>query len=358
MRFQLVVLPKNNQSILGCLLSGAVGDALGLPYENLSPRRLIKLLGPPDRYRYFFGYGMVSDDTEHACIVAQSLCLSPTDPKLFAKQLKRRLVWWFLSLPAGIGMATARACIKLLCGYSPERSGVYSAGNGPAMRSAILGVTIDDVAQLKEFVRASTIITHTDPKAYEGALAIALAAWCASREMDTPEKFFDFYFAEAGEISDAWRSLLQQIQTSLASGQTTTDYAAELCGKKGVSGYIYRTVPVVLHAWLRHPNDFRQAMLTIIQCGGDADSTAAILGGIVGSRVGLAGIPREWIDGLLEYPRPVSWMKQLAQQLEVASTTKELTKPVESSWFISLIRNLFFLMVVLVHAVRRLLPPY
>jgi hypothetical protein len=51
-------------------------------------------------------------------------------------------------------------------------------------------------------------------------------------------------------------------------------------------------------------------------------------------------------------------MKQLAQQLEVTSTTKEPTKPVESSWFISLIRNLFFLIVVLVHAVRRLLPPY
>ena len=41
-------------------------------------------------------------------------------------------------LPAGVGLATARACLKLWLGFSPERSGIYSAGNGPAMRSAVL----------------------------------------------------------------------------------------------------------------------------------------------------------------------------------------------------------------------------
>jgi ADP-ribosyl-[dinitrogen reductase] hydrolase len=266
---------------------------LGLPYENLSPRRLIKLLGPPDRYRFFFGYGMVSDDTEHACIVAQSLCLSPTDPKLFAKAIETS-AGVVVSFAARRHRHGYRSCLHQVTLWLLSRTKrCLFRRQWPCDAERYPWVlTIDDVAGLKEFVRASTIITHTDPKAYEGALAIALAAWCASREIDTPEKFFDFYFAEAGEISDAWRTLLQQVQTSLASGQTTTDYAAELCGRKGVSGYIYRTVPVVLHAWLRHPNDFRQAMLTIIQCGGDADSTAAILGGIVGSRVGLAGIPR------------------------------------------------------------------
>ena len=57
-------------AILGC----AVGDALGLPYENLSRRRGVRLLGEPDRHRFLFGRGMVSDDTEHTCMVAQALC--------------------------------------------------------------------------------------------------------------------------------------------------------------------------------------------------------------------------------------------------------------------------------------------
>ncbi|HIF05444.1 MAG TPA: ADP-ribosylglycohydrolase family protein [Gemmatimonadetes bacterium] len=58
------------------MLGTAVGDSIGLPYEGLSRGRAEKLLGPPDRHRFFFGRGMVSDDTEHTCMVAQSLIRS------------------------------------------------------------------------------------------------------------------------------------------------------------------------------------------------------------------------------------------------------------------------------------------
>jgi hypothetical protein len=63
-----------------------------------------------------------------------------------------------LVLPAGVGKATAHSCIKLQLGIRPSRSGVYSAGNGPAMRAPLLGATMDDVSQLLEFVRASSLI--------------------------------------------------------------------------------------------------------------------------------------------------------------------------------------------------------
>ncbi len=49
------------------------------------------------------------------------------------------------------------------------------------MRAAILGATIDDISKLREFVRSSSRLTHTDPKAEFGAVAIALAAREASR---------------------------------------------------------------------------------------------------------------------------------------------------------------------------------
>jgi len=51
----------------GLLLGQAVGDALGLPWEGLSRRRAVKMFSTPDRYRFLFGRGMISDDTEHAC---------------------------------------------------------------------------------------------------------------------------------------------------------------------------------------------------------------------------------------------------------------------------------------------------
>ena len=88
---------------------------------------------------------MVSDDTEHTCLVAQALCAAPTDADRFARHLARGLRWWLLGLPAGIGSATLRATLKLWLGFPPARSGVFSAGNGPAMRSAILGAAMDDL---------------------------------------------------------------------------------------------------------------------------------------------------------------------------------------------------------------------
>lgn len=69
----------NEDRIVGCILGTAVGDAIGLPYEGLSRRRGARILGAPDRHRFLFGRGMVSDDTEHTCIVAQSLIAADGD---------------------------------------------------------------------------------------------------------------------------------------------------------------------------------------------------------------------------------------------------------------------------------------
>lgn len=60
----------NRDAIIGCILGTAVGDALGLLYEGVSPARAVRLLSPSDRYHFFFGRGMISDDTEHTCMVA------------------------------------------------------------------------------------------------------------------------------------------------------------------------------------------------------------------------------------------------------------------------------------------------
>ena len=163
-----------NDSIAGAILGCALGDAAGLPYEGLPKCRGVRLLGEPDRFHFIIRHGMVSDDTEHTCMVAESLCECPHDAELFARCLAGRLRWWLVGVPAGVGFATLRAILRLWLGFSPQRSGVFSAGNGPAMRSAILGAAIDDLTTLERFVRASTVITHSDPKAFHGAFGNSL----------------------------------------------------------------------------------------------------------------------------------------------------------------------------------------
>jgi ADP-ribosylglycohydrolase len=118
----------------------AVGDALGLPREDLSRRRAAKLYGgPPLRHRFAFGRGMISDDTEHAIMTAEALLLTGRDLPRFTAALAWRLRLWLLGIPAGIGLATLRATLKLCLGWSPEHSGVWSAGSGPAMRAPMIG---------------------------------------------------------------------------------------------------------------------------------------------------------------------------------------------------------------------------
>jgi ADP-ribosylglycohydrolase len=125
-------------TIAGVMLGTALGDTLGLPYEGLHPRRIARRL----RRRAFAhsmvaGRGLVSDDTEHTCMVARALAVSGGDVEGFRRSLAGQLKWWFAMLPPGIGFATLRGAFKLLLGVSPDRSGVDSAGNGPAMRSAL-----------------------------------------------------------------------------------------------------------------------------------------------------------------------------------------------------------------------------
>ncbi|MGB4738384.1 MAG: ADP-ribosylglycohydrolase family protein [Fuerstiella sp.] len=348
--------------IIGCVLGTAVGDALGLPYEGVSRRRQQRLLGPPDRHRFLFGKGMVSDDTEHTCMVMQALITSGSSPEEFAIEFSRRLKRWFVLLPAGVGKATMRSCLKLWCGIPPERSGVFSAGNGPAMRSAIFGAVFDDIDQLLRFVRISTRITHTDPKAEYGAAAVAIASsWQRRHGKVVPETFAKTVTEHLGPEAGEFIDLLQKVVASVTRGETTSEFATGMGLARGVSGYTYHTVPVALHAWMSHPLDYQAAVTSVICCGGDADTPAAIVGGIVGASVGDQGIPPDLLAGLVEWPRSVTWMIKLAKQLHestIDSAAMDAPYAIKLNAIAELSRNLIFLAVVLVHGARRLLPPY
>ena len=153
-------------AIVGCLLGTAVGDAIGLPSEGLSPQRQRRLFTNIDSHRLLFARGMTSDDTEHTCLLANALIESAGDEGIFQRELAHGLRTWLLTLPAGVGLATLRATIKLCIGVGPQHSGVFSAGNGPAMRSALIGVCYgQDQMRMRRLVSISTRITHTDPKA-------------------------------------------------------------------------------------------------------------------------------------------------------------------------------------------------
>ncbi|GAB5407103.1 MAG: ADP-ribosylglycohydrolase family protein [Aureliella sp.] len=350
---------QHESAIVGCILGTAIGDSLGLPYEGVSAARAPRMLGPPDRFRFLFGRGMVSDDTEHTCMVAQSLIESGDDVAVFTKRFAWRLRFWFLLLPAGVGKATAISCLKLWCGVPASRSGVFSAGNGPAMRSAIFAAAIKDKDSMLRFVSASAKLTHVDPKAEYGALAVALAARESATHprVDASRWLADVANCLGGEGTELL-GLLERAIASVQQGESTRSFCSSLGLQRGVSGYVYHTVPACIHAWLRNPTDLMGALKEVIECGGDADTTAAIVGGVVGARVGRAGIPQDLCDSLAEWPRTIAWMERLGVCLSVAQSDAETRVVPELNPLCVLARNVLFLLVVLFHGFRRLAPPY
>ena len=356
------------QALIGCMIGTAVGDARGLPYEGLSRRRLNRLFPCRGGYHLLFGYGLCSDDTEHAFMVGQALLsstLADQDQQMnaFKRSLAWRLRFWLLGFPAGLGLATLQSIIKLWLGFSPDKSGVWSAGNGPAMRAPLLGLWCrGDLVLLRRLIRISTRITHSDPQAESGALCLAWTAYFAVTEPDISQATMAHALHQTDLLYDQWiAKYWDQVTQSLLDQQTTLDFAQTLGCPQGITGYMGHSIPIVLHAFLSHPNDFDAATQAVIDCGGDTDSTAAMVGALVGGRVGETGIPSFLLDRLIEWPMTLDRLKKLADRLSMAMTDVSAVSALPNyPWHIVavLVRNGLFFMVVLAHVVRRMLPPW
>jgi len=217
----------------------------------------------------------------------------------------------------------------------------------------------DNIELMKKFNKSNTIITHTDPKAEYGAFTIAFATSISSENEDiSPSKFFHKLKSNYTDFSDEYLSLMSEVIDSVENNESLSQYLKKRSQEKGISGYIYHTVPAVIHVWLRNQNDFKSGIEEIIRAGGDTDSTAAILGGIIGARVGEAGIPKPWINNIIEYPRSIKWSRKISSTLFQVRKDNKNQPFVALFWPFILIRNIIFMLIVLVIGFRRLLPPY
>ena len=300
---------------------------------------------------------MVSDDTEHTIFVCQSL-LAHKEPDAFERRLAWCLRFWLLGLPAGVGLATLRSVLRLWVGVSPRRSGVFSAGNGPAMRAAPFGLLFaDDPDAMDAFLERATRLTHSDPKALVAARAVARAASCSLTDQRPDIDDLADWLMDAGPDDAEWASLCDQPTTAAQENMAVDAFASQLGLEKGVTGYAYHTVPVVLYAWWRHWGDFEATVTAVLNCGGDSDTTGAIAGALAGATVGDHGIPPDWVDGIIDWPRGTSFLRRLADEMARLQSGED-ANPVRYFWPGLLTRNAFFLGVILIHGFRRVLPPY
>jgi len=303
-----------------------------------------------ERFHMLGRTGFVSDDTEQAALLAQSLARHPDDLQTCVRDFRRALVGWCSRLPWGIGRATLQACLRIAVGQEP--GGVPSAGNGAAMRAAILGGFFWDRPQeRREWGHALARVTHTDARAVEGALYVAeLATLCIAAPQQARRAVLARE-ALAVVTEPVLHAALERALLLAAEEIEVGEAAAEL----GTTGYVVHTVPFALFCFLRCGDEPLMALAQAIGAGGDTDSVAAILGGWLGAIHGERGLPTELIARIHDGPFGPTHLRALATALTARRDGQPAIVPGYSAPT-ALLRNLGLSAVVLAHVVRRLLP--
>ncbi|PID97636.1 MAG: ADP-ribosylglycohydrolase, partial [Actinobacteria bacterium] len=174
---------------VGAFIGLAVGDALGMPTQSLSPATITSLYGritahvggaTQQPYAPGLPAGTVTDDTEQAILVADLLLkggghISPED---FARAL---LNWEEEVIERGshdlLGPSTKAALEKVRAGADPTTTGTTGTTNGSAMRVTPVGIAYGtaDLKAFAEAVHESCRVTHNTQQGFQGAALIAAA---------------------------------------------------------------------------------------------------------------------------------------------------------------------------------------
>jgi len=171
-----------------------------------------------------------------------------------------------------------------------------SYGNGGSMRVApVGGYFADDYEMVVEQAALSASVTHAHPEGQAGAIAVAIAAAWAYNQSNVELSNDDrrkmiltaIRFTPEGHVRDG---LQRAMKVSLDA--TSREAAEELGDGSRITAM--DTVPFCLWAAAANVHSYEAAMWATVSVGGDIDTNAAIVGGIVALHVGASGIPDAW----------------------------------------------------------------
>jgi ADP-ribosyl-[dinitrogen reductase] hydrolase len=286
-----------DQRIAGGMWGMLIGDALGVPYEFHSPAGLpalaeIDMVPPPtfDRSHALIAPGTWSDDG------AQALCLLGSllqHKRLDLDDLANRMLRWRAEgymavdgLVFDIGVQTATAFRALGQGVSPRDAGPngeWDNGNGSLMRVAPLALWHrGSDAELIRDAFMQSAITHGHARS-----KVSCALYCLwLRRL--------LY----GPANDAWSTAVTALRSHIQHDEPAQE-ALEVHIRPdepatGVgSGYVVdtlRSVRMIFESDDNAESSLKQA----VALGHDTDTTACVLGALLGVRDGLHELPLRW----------------------------------------------------------------
>ena len=298
----------------GVMLGLAVGNLLGLPVEGCS-RDIINGRFPggvreinPEERRW-----PMDDDLAQGVDLGESLLEdggSGPNPD-WVEEFTRRLVRWRHDNGRGIGNTTSAVIGLLERGTPPPEAGrlVYEANNriapnGGVMRCAPVALLWHAKPdRLIEDSAASCMVTHYSPLC-QWSCMIVNAAITLLRVGIKPEPV---------EIARALRAD--------GAPMEVVEWVCEVGGDIESLRWDHRHIGHTLLCmqfglWAAQtPLGFEEALVKVVNAGGDTDTNGAVAGAVLGARYGASAIPRRWLECIPERER----LEDLADRLVSAA---------------------------------------
>lgn len=303
--------PVSSDKVTGALLATAVGDALGMPIEGLSHQNVrtyykgIKEYRADDQ-RGDLGAGQWTDDTQFTFAVARALTAAGAVDAWPARVTQEYVA---LRPEARRWGPTTQAAVDRLADGTPwqEAGDTERPTDGAAMRAAPLGawwaVAGGDRDEAFAAIRPVLAVTHRHPAALAAGVGQAFAVRSALlHTIDTLDR--DAFWSELTQMVEWAETQLggEDASVSMRLHQLAGHLdefpldLRDLCG--GVSVRADEAWPYAVAMFARGPHLVENSLLSAINVGGDADTTGAMLGALLGALHGWSAFPDEWHDGL------------------------------------------------------------
>ncbi len=320
----------NRDRTRGALLGTAVGDALGMPVEGLSHQNVRTYYKGIKKYRADeqrgdLQAGQWTDDTQLTFALARALTAAEAVEAFPAEAAKAYVA--LLPKARRWGPTTRTAVERLSEGAAPHDAGAGGRPtDGAAMRAAPLGLWWAATGATREeafrVLRPVFEVTHRHPSAVAAGFGQAFAIrHTAARP---PARFDAEAFWPALIETAAWAEKelgaetnvsdrLRALDGSLHQGTMPLDLL-DVCDGAGVLAH--EAWPFAAGMFARAPHLVEATLLSTINAGGDADTTGAMAGALLGALHGWAAFPAEWQDGLEARTRLEAEADALAARLE------------------------------------------
>ena len=312
----------------GALAGLALGDALGMPTQEMSPAQIRAVYGritglvdgdASQPYAPGMPAGSVTDDTEQALLVASLLIRgrgsSSGRVALNAVEFAHALLAWEDSMIERgsldlLGPSTKAALERVRAGEDPLTVGGEGTTNGAAMRVTPIGIAVstEDPEAFAEAVWSSCRVTHATRQGFQSA---ALVAAAVSMGIDTARStspnlrgllWKAVTYVDSLPEHGAWTpdpdvvaATRRAMQLAVNPASSSLECLAEQVGTSVASAH---AIPMAFALLARDPSP--QALLDAANIGGDTDTIGAIAGAILGAALGVQVLPTDSLSMIEE----------------------------------------------------------